>query len=558
MKKLLSIKGKIAILLASTSIFMIIAILVAARIVTSKNVEQICENYLYDACISASNTLYESFWGDSERTDMTVRLQFILNNVGIEGVRSSEAILVDKDGTMLYTNDINKIGTKMDSNAVIEKVLEKVNAGTIATADVESCVVNGVEKYVAYMCTVNNWVLYVQADKSEVLAPIDTMNFYCTIVGIIVLGIILVIGFVMTSVITKPIKTMTEIINSISGLDLRSSHALPATKDEIGEMGKAVEAMRGNLSSIVSDINDVAQMLVEDSNALYEISEQVSSASSDNSATTEQLAAGMEETSASTDLISNNIVDVRNNISNVAVKINEGTKLAGLSENKANDINTRTKQSNDNRMQIYKEIKDISEIAIDKAKAVSQIQELSAGIEEISEQTNLLSLNASIEAARAGEAGKGFAVVAGEVGNLAVESSNTAKKINQIVDDVVESVNTLTSCLQRCMNFLEQNVQTDYEAFIDSSTELSTETKDIVAFMTEANHEINSLKETIDTIADAMEAINTTMSEASLGVMNIASKTSDVDDLSKEIYDTTQNCKEFANRLNVITQKFQM
>lgn len=555
-KKLLSIKGKIAMLLTVTSVIMIVSILLAARIVTSKNVEQICESYLYDACISASNTLYESFWGDLERTDMTVRLQFILNSVGIDGVRSSEAILVDKDGTMLYNNDSKLIGQKMDNNPVVQKVLDKVNAGTIATADVESCEVNGVEKYVAYMCTVNNWVLYVQADKDEVLQPIDTMNMYCTIVGLVVLGLSIVLGFIMTGIITKPIKNMTHIINDISNLDLRSNVKIPVTRDEIGEMGRAVEVMRENLSNIVSDINEVSVMLVDDSNALYDISEKVSTASADNSATTEELAAGMEETSASTDVISTNITDVRTNIMNVVKKINDGTKLAGEVMDKADDISSRTRSSNENTMNMYKDIKAVSEIAIDKAKTVSKIHELSASIQEISEQTNLLSLNASIEAARAGDAGKGFAVVAGEVGKLAVETSDTAGKISQIVDHVNESVKTLTECLQKCLDFLGEDVQMDYSSFIDSSTRFGDETKVIVDFMAEANSEVNALKETVDVIADSMEAINATVSESSIGVVDIASKTGDVENLAHEIYEKTQNCKDSANKLNNIAERF--
>ena len=555
-KNRFSIKAKIAILLILTSLMMMTVILGAARVVTQKNVEQICENYLYDACISASNTLYESFWGDSERTDMTVRLQFILNGVGIEGVRSSEAILVDKDGTILYNNDSKLIGTKMESNPVIEKVLATLNEGSITTADVESCEINGVEKYVAFMCTVNNWVLYVQADKAEVLEPIQIMNNYCLLAGLVVLVVAVVIGLIMTEVITRPIKSMTKIINSISNLDLRANQKIPSTHDEIGEMGQAVEMMRENLSNIVKDINFVAHSLVEDSNVLYNISEKVSEASADNSATTEELAAGMEETTASTELVNENIMEVRNNISNVVKKIEDGTRLAGKTMDTAGQINVRTQKSNENTMKIYDEIKELSEEAFEKSKAVSKVQELSAVIQEIAEQTNLLSLNATIEAARAGEAGKGFAVVANEVGNLAVQSSETAGMITEIVEQVNESVRDLLNCLQKCLEFLEKDVQTDYRSFIDSSTEFNDETEIIVNFMAEANQEVDMLQETIGTIADAMEAINVTMNEASTGVLDIAAKTGDVEGLAKDLYEKTQNCKDFANRLNDITERF--
>ena len=75
----LSIGNKVTMLMACTSITLIVAILVVAYIINSKNIITLCESYLYDTCISASDTLYESFYGDSERNDMSVRLEYILN-----------------------------------------------------------------------------------------------------------------------------------------------------------------------------------------------------------------------------------------------------------------------------------------------------------------------------------------------------------------------------------------------------------------------------------------------------------------------------------------------
>ena len=69
----ISIRRKITILMAATSIILILAILAVSYVVNKKNITELCESYLYDTCISASDTLYESFYGDSERNDMSVR-----------------------------------------------------------------------------------------------------------------------------------------------------------------------------------------------------------------------------------------------------------------------------------------------------------------------------------------------------------------------------------------------------------------------------------------------------------------------------------------------------
>ena len=558
MKKGLSVRQKVALLMGATSIILIVALLIVSSIENRKNIVAISESYMYDTCISASDTLYESFYGDSERSELQVRLEYILSNVDIDTMSSSICYLVDKDGNYLYHEDESLIGTTMQGNSVVQAVLDRMNnEGVITTADVKTATVDGKSVYIAFMCTVNDWVVAVQADTDDIMAPVMKANTWCISVGLVFLVICLVIGYIVTHNITKPIKEMTLIINDISSLDLRETRKIPNTKDEIGEMGRAVEKMRVNLSNIVSDIMEVSQSLVEDSNTLYEISEQVSSASADNSATTEELAAGMEETSASTEVVNGNIAGVHNSIVSVVETIENGTNLANQVRGRAGDINESTKASNETTMKVYREIQETAKIAIEKSKAVAQIQELSAGIQEISEQTNLLSLNASIEAARAGEAGRGFAVVAGEVGKLAVESSNTAGKISNIVEIVNESVVTLTSCLERCLEFLEKNVQDDYATFIDSSAGFSDDTREISVFMTTASDEVTVLKQTLEAIADAMEAINTTVGEASSGIVDIAEKTSDVESLAKEIYEKTQNCKEFARRLNEISEMFQ-
>lgn len=97
-----SIRQKITAMLAATVVAVIAIILVVSSVVNKKNITELCESYLYDTCISASDTLYESFYGDSERNDLGVRLQYILNNVGIDTMDSSICYLVDTDGNYLY------------------------------------------------------------------------------------------------------------------------------------------------------------------------------------------------------------------------------------------------------------------------------------------------------------------------------------------------------------------------------------------------------------------------------------------------------------------------
>lgn len=544
--------------MASSSILLMVAILVVSYIVNKKNIVDLCESYLYDTCISASDTLYESFYDDSERNDMSVRLEYILYNVGIDTMDSSRSYLVDKDGTYLYHEDSDMIGTKLEGNQVIEDVLARLQEGYITTADVKTCVVDGKKVYVAFMCTVNDWVIFVQADETDVLRPVKTINTYCIVIGMILLVVVLLIGSVITSMITKPISSLTRVINDISELNLTSQQEIPITNDEIGVMGKAVIGMREQLIKIVSELNQIAERLVGDANMLYDISEKVNLASTDNSATNEELAASMEETSGSTEMVNNNIKNMNGNVVNVADKIKDGNLLTTDVMNKTNVIYERTKEASNTTIHVYDTIRETSNEAIEKAKEVDRINQLATVIKDIAEQTTLLSLNASIEAARAGEQGKGFAVVASEIAKLASQSNSTSADIVTIVGQVNESVETLTKCLIDALNFLETKVMNDYSDFMQSSDEYHTAAKTIEEFMNQADEEVCALKMGIAQVTDAMQGISNNINESALGVSDIAGKTTDVVGLTAETFDRTMNCKSLAEKLRDITARFRI
>lgn len=552
-----TIKSKVATLIASTSVILIVAVLAVSLTVMKSNVVTMCENYLYDTCVSASNTLYESFYGDTEQVNMDVRIQYILYNVGIQDMDSSKAYLVDKSGNFLYHDDPDMIGTQMTDNKVIQDVLDQLNStGVMPTADVKECKVDGAQKYVAYMCTVNDWVVYVEADKDDVLSSITSIITSSLIVGGLFILLAVVIGIIVTGKITKPITKLTTVINDISELNMTDEHEIPITKDEIGVMGAAVARMKHQLQEIVGDLNGISGKLVSDSNTLYDISENVTEASTNNSATNEELAASMESTSQSTENVTNSVQDMNSSAIEVANKINEGTNLTSSAMDKAQEIHERTRQAREETLKVYDEIKGTSEQAIIQAKEVQKINELANAIQEIADQTTLLSLNASIEAARAGEQGRGFAVVASEIANLASESTATGANIVTIVAQVNTSVETLTKCLVDALEFLENKVMNDYDAFMESSDEYSSAAKNIEDFMNQANEEVDQLKSAISSITDAMDSINRNINECSIGINDIANKTTEVVELTSESFERSNNCKTSASELQDITSRF--
>lgn len=556
-----SIRGKIALLITATSIILIAGILTVSYMVNRKNITQLCESYLYDTCEHASDTLYECFYSDSERNNMDVglgRLDYILNNVGIDTMESSRVYLIDSQGKFLYHDNADMIGQQIAGNEMIQSVLDTLQTGMITPADVRECTVDGRDVYIAFMCTVNDWVIFVQADKSDVMKPVNTISAICVVIGLVLLLAALCIGMAVTRMITKPIAALTAVINDISELNMQSSSVIPATHDEVGTMGNAVLHMKEQLSGIVSELNDISEKLVKDSDSLYEISEGVNQASTNNSSINQKLVTVMEETSASMESVTDHVESMNRNAAAVAGHINAGTQLTADARRKSAAIHERTSASREETLQVYDKIHKTSQEAIVKAQKAAQINELVKAIQDIADQTNLLSLNASIEAARAGEAGRGFGVVAGEIASLAAQSTQAGANIVAIVDDVNSSVETLRGCLVDALNFLEQKVINDYNEFMQSSDEYSGATRSIEEFMDQANGEVMELKHFIDEVAVAISEVNHNISDCTTGISDIARKTTDVVGLTSEAFDKTLSGKVSARQLSDITSRFRI
>ncbi len=557
MKVKFSIRRKIALMMAISAVLLVMSILVVSYAVNRKNVLELSESYMYDTVVSASDILYESFFGDNDRSDMTTRLDYILDNIDIDTMDSSICYLVDSEGTYLYHPDHEKVGTKLGDNPVVQDVLDRLHTeGIITTADVKACKVDGKDVYVAFICTVDDWVVAVQADSYDVMAPVNKITNFCVIVGMLLLLVIVVICLFITNRITKPISTITAVINDISELNMNSETKIPETSDEIGIMANAVETMREHLSKIVNELNGISGVLVDDSNSLYDISERVNDASSNNSATNEQLAASMEETSTSAETVNENIQSMNESIGNVANEIEKGTALTDEVRKKSLAIRDKTQKASEETIDMFGMIRKDSQEAITRAHDVDKINSLATAIQDIAEQTNLLSLNASIEAARAGEAGKGFAVVADEISKLANQSQNTSVDIMNIAAQVNESVQVLTQNLIKILDFMENNVMADYNGFLESSNEYSEAANSIENFMNHANELILDIKSSTQSIAVAIDGISNNINECTIGVSDIAEKTTDVVSLTVETYERTSNCKDSAEKLREITSRF--
>lgn len=471
------------------------------------------------------------------------------------------AFLMDSKGDILHHRELES-GTD----------LQEYNAGEMASVKDfvldEYCVgrtleytCHGTDKYLAYQGLDNSMKLALTAPLTEIKANADDLTIKVVTASLAANLLAIVLGVVLGSFIANPIKKMTEIIKQTSRLNFRKTDEndqLAKIKDETGVMATAVSEMRGVIRDLINQMEAVKDSLGNNMNRLDEVMRENNRISEDNSATTQELAAGMEETTASAMMIVENIGAIQANVADIQ-------ELSANEQQNSKEIMTRARQLRDNTvaskdkaMSIYADMKMRTEEAIEKARVVAKINELTDHIREISSQTNLLALNANIEAARAGEAGRGFAVVATEIGDLASKTFETVNGINQMVQEVKDAVTGMTECIRVIIGFLEETVVEDYGAFGQVGERYEKDAASFADSMQQIYQEISDLNRKMNAIADTVEAVNHTISESTTGVNVIAEKSSDAVQKIVEGYNHLRESEGNLVTLKSLIEKFEL
>lgn len=277
-----------------------------------------------------------------------------------------------------------------------------------------------------------------EADNRTAMAQQHAKDVKATIIGISIISLIAAVAssVLISSQISKPIKLLQTAAVRIADGDLTLNEIHIKNKDELGDLAISFNHMSGNLRHLIQEIGSHAEQVAASAEELTAGAEQTSQATEHIARTTENLAQGtdkqVESIAGSMKMVNRmneqaffieesaySVNQSAINASQIVVQGSDAVKLAILQMSSIKDNSTEVAVS----------VKSLGE----KSKQIGTIINF---INEIAEQTHLLSLNASIEAARAGEAGRGFAVVASEVKKLADQTAMSGKQISEVIKSI--------------------------------------------------------------------------------------------------------------------------
>ncbi len=196
------------------------------------------------------------------------------------------------------------------------------------------------------------------------------------------------------------------------------------------------------------------------------------------------------------------------------------------------------------------------EEAMVNLQSLTRVNEMAKQILDIASQTNLLSLNASIEAARAGEQGRGFAVVAQEIGNLASNSSVTARQISDICEEINSNIANVQECVDDIINFMEGDVSGRFREFAGIAKEYEKSVADIRSAIGEIEESSGGFGLSINSIRDRMNVIQSASKENGEGVDEIINKIERTSLTAEELQDVSRTNKNNAAEISSVVERF--
>ena len=449
-------------------------------------------------------------------------------------------------------------GGRINGTGLETEIYEQVQTGE--PLFLKDCDISEVDYYVYYQPLINSDGSVIGA--IEVATPVqgvqDTIHTQVKDIILIAVACVLVAAVLVSVLSRSMVKTIHFLGRIVNGeLDAEPDEKQCRKKDELGDVYRISVKLQKTLHTIVTDIKDSADNLTVSSNKLIKMAQDTQESVNDVYQAVGEISEGARNQADETTDANTNVVRIGEQIEYISDKVNSLTDYAGrmaeaekASEEIMKELNSSNESTKESVLRVAEQIKDMNGAIQNITKAVSMIQ-------DIADETDLLSLNASIEAARAGEAGRGFAVVAEQISKLADQSKRSATEIEQIIQNIMESSGRMVEI----MGEVEANMNHQQSKL----EETGVKTAAVADGVENSLQHIDGIREKMDVLGQSGSAIRDVVEGLSaISEQNAASADSTMQaahgmsDTMTELMNSSENLLALADKLEKVLDVFKV
>lgn len=476
---------------------------------------------------------------------------------GIGLLNTGFVVLADEDGNILVNNDNNKYVTDSVSGLNCWSTVKGLTDADYDKAFSFDENINGEKVHVVTSKdAVTGWTLVGFISSKETSATTNKMISNTVIFSIIAFVIGIGIALAVTASMTKEIKKVSGHMKDVASGDLTDRIDVKK-KNEFGDLENNFNNMVENMAVLIKGVEEKSGVIVDASAKIAGVSKSTTETVGQVSEAIQSVAVGASGQADSTQTATQEVENLADRLKETKAYVTDISEMSVETQKLSNkgltivdELITKGQRSIDNS-KISKAV--VSEMV----SSIEKINFISDAITEITEQTNLLSLNASIEAARAGESGKGFAVVADEIRKLAEQSQQSTDEIKQIVNEITIKSQQVEQTMDESVGIIEeQNVS------IKDAKELFNTISDSVNGLKEGLDNITQLNEAMDTnrnnVVSKMEDVAAVATETAAASEEVTASAVDVEQTMHDLNEFTVELDNIAEALKEAIDKFKL